>query len=607
MLQPELRARQDLSSDSSRLTAIAPDKSTEDLDRFRTRVVLTVALFGTILLGAWSDGAYHDDDLTHYLMARWSAVFPGYLLNIWGRPGFTILAAAVAWIGSPQAGWHAVRVLSALVTAASALLAARTARRLGIAPGWLVVLICYAQPLNTVLAATTLTENFAAFYLTAAVYLLLGGRASTASAVFSLVLVSRHETVALLPVWWLGVWMAGGPAGRRVCALAASLAAPALHNVAFFAAYRAWPFQLFLAPSGSTQYPPTGPLAYFPHLFAAVPFVVASFALIGAHRVAASRFSNASAQPDLLSEAAEKPRAWIIPALAATFVGIHIVVMAAGVFASGGYARFMVTIAPLVSVLAAAGLSAHGHKEHSAGSRSDIRSSWLLMAGVVAVAWVAVELEWRAGRLGIRDERFFVLIRVVAATTALVVLLAGALRDGRPRRALRRLAAIWLIGLVVIQNAALVRPLRVNEPSRAVARIVRWIESQGLADRPIFATNSWFAYYFNWAEDPRAHKGRRLVASMPVGTLVIWDSIYSASDYHRLPREFFEANAAYRRIHEGASDGSRPIQFLVYEKIAETPIPSEPDVSYPPNLANREGEVLGAYYRVSWNRHGEKP
>lgn len=589
------------------MTAIAPDKPTDDLDRFRTRVVLAVALFGTILLGAWSDGAYHDDDLTHYLMARWSAVFPGYLLNIWGRPGFTIPAAAVAWIGSPQAGWHAVRILSAFVTAASALLAARAARRLGIAPGWLVALLCYVQPLNTVLAATSLTENFAACYLTAAVYFLLGGRAISASAVFSLVLVSRHETVALLPVWWLGVWMAGGPYGRRVCALAASLAAPALHNAAFFAAYRAWPFQLFLAPSGSTQYPPTGPLAYFPHLVAAVPFVVLAFALLGARRVAASRFSNASAQPGLSREAAEKPRAWIIPALAATFVAIHIVVMAAGVFASGGYARFMVTIAPIMAVLAAAGLSACIEEGAAGTNRPDARLPWVAIAGVVALAWLAVEIEWRAGRLGIRDERFFVLIRVVAATTALVVLLTAVLRDGRSRRALRRLAAIWLIGLVVVQNAALIRPLRVNEPSRAVARIVRWIESQGLADRPIFATNSWFAYYFNWAEDPRVHKGKRLVSSMPVGTLVIWDSIYSASDYHRLPREYFEANAAYRCIHEGSSDGSRPIHFLVYEKIAETPVPSEPDISYPPNLANRDDERLGTYYQLQGEPHGAKP
>lgn len=583
------------SSDVHRLTAIAIDNPTDDRDRFRTRAVLAIAVLGTILLGAWSDGAYHDDDLTHFLMARWAAVFPGYLLNIWGRPGFTTPAAAVAWIGSPQAGWHAVRVLSALVTAVSAWLAARTARRLGIAPGWLVVLLCYVQPLNTVLAATTLTENFAAFYLAAAVYLLLGGRTAAASAVFSMVLVSRHETVALLPVWWLGVRAAGGSVGRRVLALAASLAAPALHNVAFFLVYRAWPFQLFLAPSGSTQYPPTGPFAYLPHLFVAVPFVIAAFALLGVRRVATARFNDSTTGAAIAHPlGGEAPRAWILPALAATFVLVHIVVVAAGVFASGGYARFMVTIAPFVAILAAAGMSS--------GARAVTLPAsgvlpWLSIAGMVALAWLALEVESRAGRLGIRDGRFLVLIRVIALATGALMITAAVARDGMLRRVLRRIAATWLIGLVLTHNAALVRPLRLNDPARAVARMVDWIRTQELDNRPIFATNSWFAYCFDWAEDPRAHKGRRLVASMPVGTLVIWDSIYSASDYHRLPLELFDSNPAYHRRHEMASAGARPIRLIVFEKVAETPVPLEPDVSYPPNLANQQDEVLGQYYR----------
>ncbi|QOJ02384.1 MAG: hypothetical protein HRU71_02315 [Planctomycetia bacterium] len=577
------------------MIAIPADTSTDFRDRFRTRTVLASALLGTILLGAWSDGAYHDDDLTHFLMARWAAVFPGYLLNIWGRPGFTIPAAAVAWIGSPETGWHAVRVLSALVTAASALLAARTARRLGIAPGWLVVLICYVQPLNTVLAATSLTENFAALYLMAAVYLLLGGRAVTASAVFSLVLVSRHETVALVPVWWLGIWIAGGSVGRRGLALAASIAAPALHNVVFFVAYRAWPFQLFLAPSGSTQYPPTGPFAYLPHLFVAVPFAIATFALLGVRRVATARFMDSTVAATTHPNGGEAmPRAWIIPALAATFVMIHIVVMAAGVFASGGYARFMVTIAPLMAILAAAGMSSSARAVTSPASGAP---PWLSFAGMTALAWLAVEIEFRAGRLGIRDGRFLVLVRVFAGAT-LVLMIAGAfLRHGAARHALSRIAMVWLIALVLVQNAAMIRPLRLNDPARAVARLVDWIRTRGLNDRPIFATNSWFAYFFDWAEDPRAHKGRRLVASMPVGTLVIWDSIYSASDYHRLPLELFDHNPAYHRLHEMTSAGTRPIQLIVFEKVAETPVPSEPDVSYPPNLANQQDETLGRYYR----------
>src|SRR5438552_3288391 len=107
---------------------------------------LIPCLIGTILLGLLSNGVHHDDDLTHFLMARWVRWFPVYLLHVWGRPGATIPMAAVAWIGDPAIGWHACRILSALVTAASAYLAARLAQRRGIGPPWLVVAACYLQP-----------------------------------------------------------------------------------------------------------------------------------------------------------------------------------------------------------------------------------------------------------------------------------------------------------------------------------------------------------------------------------------------------------------------------------------------------------------------------
>ena len=79
---------------------------------------LLPCFIGTILLGLLSNGVHHDDDLTHFLMARWTRWFPVYLLNVWGRPGATIPLAAVAWIGDTDTAWHACRLLSAVVSAA---------------------------------------------------------------------------------------------------------------------------------------------------------------------------------------------------------------------------------------------------------------------------------------------------------------------------------------------------------------------------------------------------------------------------------------------------------------------------------------------------------
>ena len=123
----------------------------------------------TIVLGLLSEGVRHDDELVHFLMARWARWFPAYLLHPWGRPGLTVPLAVVAWIGDVDVAWHAARFMSACVTAATAVLAARLAAALDVPRPWLVGVACAVQPLNTVLACTTLTENFAAFYLMAAV------------------------------------------------------------------------------------------------------------------------------------------------------------------------------------------------------------------------------------------------------------------------------------------------------------------------------------------------------------------------------------------------------------------------------------------------------
>src|SRR5262245_8867837 len=107
--------------------------NSEPLTDFRAAQLLLAGCFlATAALGLASDGVYHDDDLTHFLMARWARWFPGYLLHIWGRPGFTIPVAAVAWVNNTTTAWQLARLLSACVTAGSTLIAVHVASDLGI-------------------------------------------------------------------------------------------------------------------------------------------------------------------------------------------------------------------------------------------------------------------------------------------------------------------------------------------------------------------------------------------------------------------------------------------------------------------------------------------
>jgi len=156
-----------------------------------------VVLFAwTVFLGWLSQGALQADDITHHLMARFAWRDPRFLLDCWGRPGFTLLHFPLA-----RFGMFGSRVTSALLSAGSAWLAYLLARRLGVRRPYLAPLLLYAQPLFTMLAFTSLTETALAFYFVLALWLWSRDRLMLSAAVISLGMVTRHEACL-----WVGVW-----------------------------------------------------------------------------------------------------------------------------------------------------------------------------------------------------------------------------------------------------------------------------------------------------------------------------------------------------------------------------------------------------------------
>ena len=136
------------------------------------------------------EGILHFDDLTHFLFAKWAWTYPAYLLDEWGRPGFTALYFLPA-----KMGWVWCKLLSAVLTAWSAWFAYRIAQTLKLPHAWAAVPLAYSQPLFFQLAQTTLTETVLAFYLTLAVFLALRHRWSWSAAALSLAFVTRHEAI----------------------------------------------------------------------------------------------------------------------------------------------------------------------------------------------------------------------------------------------------------------------------------------------------------------------------------------------------------------------------------------------------------------------------
>ncbi len=528
----------------------------------------------TIVLGLLSEGVRHDDELVHFLMARWARWFPAYLLHPWGRPGLTVPLAVVAWIGDVDVAWHAARFMSACVTAATAVLAARLAAALDVPRPWLVGVACAVQPLNTVLACTTLTENFAAFYLMAAVVQLHRRRVVWASAFFSLALVTRHEAVVFLPMWWLAMATAQGSGMRRAVGSLVALWAPAVHNVLLRLCVGAWAGGAFLQPHGSTEYPPLGLLGYLPQALHAIPPVVMGLAVIGG--VVWVRRGR-----------------WLIPAFAVCFLLAHVAIKAVGVYASGGYGRFMVTVAPFVSILAVSGLHAMAGRPHGESSR---RSGWLVLGGVWVIGWVAFEIERRTGRLTVPDGRLVWLASGLTVAVVALTVASWAAGEGGRGAVVRRIVACALALTCLVQWAWVVRPLRPGAHQEQVRRVVDWLVERELDQGPVFAANPWVIHCLGLVEDPRAHKDARLLASMPVGTVLVWDSVYSESDYHGLALATIREDEGYEPIGSFAGTQGGGVEMHVFRKIKQTPVPRNLRPAYPRNLMSEKAPVSGVFY-----------
>ena len=132
-------------------------------DRWNVRLawgaaIAALAIF--ILYGLFSNGTYNDDDISHYLIARFSWLHPSLLWDTWGRPAFTVLYAPVALFG-----FGAARAFSAVLATLTCVITARVARVYGARLWWLAIPLTALQPEFLRQGFSTLTELTGALFL----------------------------------------------------------------------------------------------------------------------------------------------------------------------------------------------------------------------------------------------------------------------------------------------------------------------------------------------------------------------------------------------------------------------------------------------------------
>jgi hypothetical protein len=154
-----------------------------------------------LLLRAVSDGLLEmGDGVNHYMIARHAWKHPQLLLDLWGKPLFTLLASPFAQFG--HVGVAGFNVLVAAATAWAGIRALRSAG--GVAQLAFPVLVLLA-PQYVLMVLAGMTEPLFGLVTVMTVLLLVHERHAPAAAVASLAPFARPEYIAFLPmvVLWL--------------------------------------------------------------------------------------------------------------------------------------------------------------------------------------------------------------------------------------------------------------------------------------------------------------------------------------------------------------------------------------------------------------------
>lgn len=549
------------------------------------RLALILSLIGLALSAAFAiaspQGLHHFDDLTHYLYARWAWTWPGYLLDHWGRPGFTVLYFPAAGMG-----WTACRLLSATLSAITAGLTFLLARQMNLNRPWLAVLALWIQPLFFALAQTTLTETPLAFYLTLALLLASRGRWAMSSAVLSVALVTRHEAVLFLPIWLYFARRAGAPIVRLIPVLWA----PVVVNVA------AWHFgmttiiELYLRPKPSSQYGSDTFVAFLARSLHAFGPAVSALAFAGVLSVGYGIFSRrrkGTLQSDRTSPAVRdaigdaengrKSTTFSLCPLATTvlvascltaYIAAQTVIRMFGLFDSGGYARFLVPVGPCAALMATLTWNAVTSESF------DLRRRFaMLTALAMTILWISLEVQLRLHG-GIDMElallkQAVIAVRVITPLTILAAL-GSAFDFARPLGLIAPKALpVTLILIAAVTGFTFMRPLTPPPEAAIIDEARAALAARGLGDRSIISAVVWLNFIQNRASMPEEPSVRKRIEDAPIGTLFAWERQFAGSPDHKLRLSEFQNSHAFRQVLV-----TRPRPFTsepylyVFEKVA---------------------------------------
>lgn len=291
-------------------------------------ILLFTSLIIQVLLALHYQELYQEDSYAHYLLAKYAWSHPRLFIDIWARPIPTILLALAAPFGIIP-----TKILTIILSLVCAFFAFKTAQEYKLRHAEFIVPLLIFQSYFLLLSINPLTEVFFAAFLIIAVLFFLQNRYLASAVLCSLLPLIRPEGFFFLLFWF--ILLIFKKKWRFIPLLVLGLA---IWNLLSFIRtgqilwlYRNFPW------SGEQAFYGSGD---FSHYFNLLPKITGLYLL----PLFITGFIYLLAK-----------KKYLFISIFAYFFILHAILWKYGLFKSAGYARYFVSIAPVIAIIGLSG------------------------------------------------------------------------------------------------------------------------------------------------------------------------------------------------------------------------------------------------------------
>lgn len=150
-------------------------------------------LFLALLNTGFAEGT---DEVYHYFISKYSFKYPYLLLDLWGKPLFTLFS----WPFS-QFGFEGLKIFNIVVGLVTGYLSYLISRKVNAQNDWLAIIFLCFTPIYFLAMPSGLTEILFSLMVVLSIYLLINEKYISSSIVISFIVFSRNEGFIFFPIF----------------------------------------------------------------------------------------------------------------------------------------------------------------------------------------------------------------------------------------------------------------------------------------------------------------------------------------------------------------------------------------------------------------------